>query len=105
MTFKKPTFNNVKKSTKKEPEGRISLWAPVEEKTYVISGIVDIEGKKYRVFIYENNQKKMERSPDYYGSLFLEEVPEEKEERVVKPAPAVNTNTQEEEEENEEELF
>lgn len=58
-------------------DGKISLWTPQESKKYVISGLVEIDGQSYRVYIYENNFKKHERSPDYYGSLFLNEDEEE----------------------------
>jgi hypothetical protein len=65
-----------------ECDGRISLWTPQENKKYVISGKVQIGDEVYRVFIYESFKKSNPNSPDYYGSLFLEE--EQKEEEQPK---------------------
>lgn len=83
MAFRKPPKKQPKRQQQSEYEcdGRISLWTPDEDKKYVISGKVQIGDEVYRVFIYETQHKKHQNSPDYFGSLFLEE---EEEQEVVR---------------------
>lgn len=73
MAFKKNQNKSQQKRQSKEPDGKIALWVPDDSKKYVISGKVTIGEEVYRVFIYENNDPLYDNSPEYYGSLYLDE--------------------------------
>lgn len=104
MPFNKKSNKKSYKKERQEADGRISLWTPQEEKSYVISGIIEIGDHKFRVFIYENQKKRNDRSNDYYGSIYhVEEEVEEEEVKTVSKSYTTKKFIQEEPEEEEEE--
>lgn len=46
-----------------------ALWIAPKDKKYKLSGKLTIEGKEYSIFVYKNDQKSSERSPDYNMSI------------------------------------
>ena len=91
-------FNNKKQANNSKKEyaedaGSLSLWANTSGKgSHVASGIVTIvdpvsgEETQLRVFMYETQNKKSDRSPDYFG--FLKVPQEEGQEEAPKAKPA-----------------
>jgi hypothetical protein len=73
--------------------GRLSLWANNGSGTHVASGtiiLVDEDGveTQFKVFMYENSNKKSDSSPDYFGFIKQGKAPVEETEEEVEEAPA-----------------
>lgn len=66
-----------------------SLWK-AEGKTYKLSGTLEIDGKKYKCFMFPNNKKTKETHPDYVLSVSAEEQVSKAPSAPAAPAPSVN---------------
>lgn len=66
MSYQKRNNNKQDDNT----VGRISLWENFDEKkSYVFSGVVEIDGESFPVYLYDNTNPKNENSPHFYGYI------------------------------------
>jgi hypothetical protein len=66
-----------------------SLWK-AEGKTYKLSGSIEIDGKRYKCFMFPNDKKTADTHPDYVLSVSVEEQVSKAAAAPATPAPSVN---------------